>query len=824
MTTGAYTEEIYVDFEDMFLFDGVRQLRVQFDPKVSSFKNDILESKLDTIGSKYPFFFRNGHVHYKEFPISGLISYWIDDEQLFKPLEEMYLDDNNLVRKSTPSTEELDRRRPDWTEDNWGKGKDYAYDNHFKTFNLLNYNMAAEKKFKLDVLEWLTNGKPKLFRSPAEGNYIVRLMNTTLTPNDTLSRMIHSFQCTAYEIDDANYRNLGMYGFLNGGGDGEGGGGIDDPLNDEPKLRFKTVKLRKIAEEQGALSSRKSSSNMVEALLSDGEMATAQSIFIEDCEYGDVFYIDGQEVHIGITQSYNIDNLHEISSVKFDPAQIHALTREADPYSQFADIDPEPQITYSYFANFVGNSLFDQITELSIGNEPAKQLTYDGPIPSNTSFVEKNLIKDLENDNVEIINYPYIAFERAPVEEIYTLVDFNNFNPEQPGITDDNFNKLFTFDKTGWGRKATVILNNGVTDAGNDALETIKNLPFYIFKIKPITFSNVDFAIDLPEIEIFIDETLSRYPYPAELLEEFKTNPTEELYETIVNWEGITLFQEDKDKMWKYVQYHKFILGFLSESYTEYAPDSDSKGKNRAKIHYRLIRTNSETIDDVETIHSEYIEDTGIIHFDTNNNYWVFADNEIAYLPFVRIETKVDLVNLHFLYDFNLASFDKDWYLIYKNNKIQFFNGDEYSTRIYMNTGYKVKLNPELLNELPYLDVKDTVQPIVFYDFAKITDLYFSYGVICSLSYNTINKNYRFEDDDETIKEAKQNYLDAVAKYERLVNEYSDATLAQEDPAEADYDDDLTIAAYIDQAYNKYVQAVSAYIVKWKEENQPDEH
>jgi len=59
----------------MFLFDGTRQLKIQYNPKVSSFKNDILESKIDTIGSKYPFFFRNGHVHYKEFPISGLISY-----------------------------------------------------------------------------------------------------------------------------------------------------------------------------------------------------------------------------------------------------------------------------------------------------------------------------------------------------------------------------------------------------------------------------------------------------------------------------------------------------------------------------------------------------------------------------------------------------------------------------------------------------------------------------------------------------------------------------------------------------------------------------
>jgi hypothetical protein len=68
------SNEVFADFEDMFLADGKRQLKIRFNPKVSSFKNDILEQKIDTIGSKYPFIFRNGNVYYKEFPISGLIS------------------------------------------------------------------------------------------------------------------------------------------------------------------------------------------------------------------------------------------------------------------------------------------------------------------------------------------------------------------------------------------------------------------------------------------------------------------------------------------------------------------------------------------------------------------------------------------------------------------------------------------------------------------------------------------------------------------------------------------------------------------------------
>jgi hypothetical protein len=75
--------KIKVDFVDAFLSDGNRQLKIQFNPKISSLKNNILESKTDTIGSKYPFIFRNGYVHYKEFSISGLISLLSDDSGKF---------------------------------------------------------------------------------------------------------------------------------------------------------------------------------------------------------------------------------------------------------------------------------------------------------------------------------------------------------------------------------------------------------------------------------------------------------------------------------------------------------------------------------------------------------------------------------------------------------------------------------------------------------------------------------------------------------------------------------------------------------------------
>ena len=178
-------------FDDMYLSDGIRQLRIRFNPKVSSFKNTLLETKTNTIGSKYPFFFRNGTVNFKEFPISGLISLLMDPDDKF--ITGLYTE-NAATRLATPGTS--------------------IHANNLKT-NLTDENIKNEREFKLEVLNWLTDGKPKIFRSSTEGNYIVRLMNTSLSPNDTLGRMLHTFSTSACEIDDYTFDNLDKYGFIN---------------------------------------------------------------------------------------------------------------------------------------------------------------------------------------------------------------------------------------------------------------------------------------------------------------------------------------------------------------------------------------------------------------------------------------------------------------------------------------------------------------------------------------------------------------------------------------------------------------------------------
>ena len=138
------------------------------------------------MGNKFPFFYTNANVNYKEFPISGLLSYLSDEEGLFDP------------KYATINLTNRDKTRSE--SNNWS--------NNIGSTQLTPENIELERQFKMEVLDFLTSGKPMLFRSSTEGNYIVRLSNVSLSPNDTLGRMLHTFSATATECAEYNEENL----------------------------------------------------------------------------------------------------------------------------------------------------------------------------------------------------------------------------------------------------------------------------------------------------------------------------------------------------------------------------------------------------------------------------------------------------------------------------------------------------------------------------------------------------------------------------------------------------------------------------------------
>lgn len=81
-----------------------------------------------------------------------------------------------------------------------------GYTSSYSDYTLGNY--YRERKFREEVYAWLTNGEPKLFRSPSEGNVLVRLLNVNMTPFNGTSRMVYQFSCQAYECDGTDFESL----------------------------------------------------------------------------------------------------------------------------------------------------------------------------------------------------------------------------------------------------------------------------------------------------------------------------------------------------------------------------------------------------------------------------------------------------------------------------------------------------------------------------------------------------------------------------------------------------------------------------------------
>ena len=178
---------LMVIFDDMFLTTKDRQLKIKFNPTISSFKRTIQETRTDTIGSQYPFVRRNGYMNYAQFPIGGLISFEMDESELFTSLEELFGDNLKLYT---------------------------AYNNEHRISDA--NNIMYEKLFKDKVIEFLYNEQPKLFRSATEGNFIVKVMDASFSPNATLGRRIVSFTATAYEVADCTIENFKKYNILEG--------------------------------------------------------------------------------------------------------------------------------------------------------------------------------------------------------------------------------------------------------------------------------------------------------------------------------------------------------------------------------------------------------------------------------------------------------------------------------------------------------------------------------------------------------------------------------------------------------------------------------
>ena len=162
-----------------------QQLKLMFDNNMESFRYQLSDSVIETIGGTYPIIARNGAVKYKTFPINGLISFWMDENNLFCDKKTIY---------------------------NYNEVID-LYNNYNSDKAITQYDYIYERDFRQQVLEFLQDGNFKLFKSPTEGNIIVRLVDINCSPVQSLDRIIYHFSGTAYEMAESSMKNYLQYGF-----------------------------------------------------------------------------------------------------------------------------------------------------------------------------------------------------------------------------------------------------------------------------------------------------------------------------------------------------------------------------------------------------------------------------------------------------------------------------------------------------------------------------------------------------------------------------------------------------------------------------------
>lgn len=207
-TSSIFSDLVEINLEYAYLYrDGI-QLKLELDNKMNSFKHTVQRTKQDTLGGRYPKFLANGYTYYAEFPVTGLISFQADEQQTFisqKP-DGIYAGTKLIAPARKFEQPWLEQRVLDnivaETDDNR-----FAID-----YSLGHNNYFVERRFREAVESWLNDFNYKLFRSRSEGNIPVMLMNLSMTPNETLGRLIYSFTATAYEAFEPTLENYFTYG------------------------------------------------------------------------------------------------------------------------------------------------------------------------------------------------------------------------------------------------------------------------------------------------------------------------------------------------------------------------------------------------------------------------------------------------------------------------------------------------------------------------------------------------------------------------------------------------------------------------------------
>lgn len=180
---GIDSNAILVTLDDIFINGEGLQLKIAYNQSISSFTNRVNINKIETVGSQYPFVIQSGDLNYKELTVNGLLSCMADENYLFMTKEELYGKEDSEINQIFSQ---------------------YAQNN-------INRDFIAERKFREKVISFLNNAEVKMFRSMTEGMILVKPTSVTLSPNQSLGRLVWTINISLSEIGEASIENCKKY-------------------------------------------------------------------------------------------------------------------------------------------------------------------------------------------------------------------------------------------------------------------------------------------------------------------------------------------------------------------------------------------------------------------------------------------------------------------------------------------------------------------------------------------------------------------------------------------------------------------------------------
>lgn len=721
-----------VSFEDMFLYDGDKLLKIRFNPTVDSFKTKVLEQKTDTIGGRFPYITRNGATYYKEFPIGGLIACEMDEDQMFHKRiqgvahrhstnvkQDKYDENNNLIEKGD---------MPENGMRDWHMFSDE--------------NILLEREFKLAVLDWLNDGKPKLFKSPYEGNYIIRLMNNELKPVAELGRMLHTLTSQAYEIAECTYFNLVSYGFVN----------VTPPSDYIGQWRTYVLNDPDLIDSNGDIT-----------ISFD---AGLESFTIQDLMPGDIISLqfegtnatEWEDIMIGITGSYTYTSSSDKNILKI---KIHP----------FSEIDQTSNRNVSGTLNcyYQGARItaFDSIISQQLRSIPSQQYIGVNPWLYDIKYTNWGL---QNNEGINSFNLSKAQHQELQGYNFRDFLDDSVVKIESGAnvsykINDDFVRYMYSFDPGELLDRINATLYKG--KVYKIQLLEIEQAKFRLRELIPVYVVDNNLSASrwsgnkkfYGEKDIEAYETVSNYQYVATSPYGYP-HPIEELtaYEMIDPYCIFEVFELDANHNWYPVQrtggayYDPYYRTWLREKYDptvkiNYTWKKVAWSRNgytalrQAKAEAELAKA-WERVYDPEAIYDYEVQ---IDTYDGSpSHYKYYYVNNIGH----RVE-----LNDHYNLYYKMA----DQYFSYGHDTGIFGEADA----IYYVKEYDTDISLATIKEKDYKELKD------------VNSIHIGNGVIAELTFQIKVIDYYTEVRDKDVYEAKQYYLNRKQFYNSLMINYS---------------------------------------------------